>query len=175
MIEFCTLLDLNPLNANSQGDENGEFTFNGDQGQSVVDYALMSNDLFDESIFCFHVNLDRVESDYSPIQFSLLLRSKIERKVLQQKYYTKLTWNPTRYDNFVHEMFSYQTESKLSEALFLLDTDINHAVGIFNRIFTDSTKSMEKRVKTGPSPNQQNNAWFDSVVSVAPALAYFLE
>ena len=56
------------MNGWSEKDKQGEFTFVGHQGRSVVDYLLLSTSLFDY-VTDFQVS-ERTESDHMPITWS---------------------------------------------------------------------------------------------------------
>lgn len=76
LIDFCRKMDLMVTNGRTKGDEQGEYTFMGHQGVSVVDYALASREM-SKFFLDFHV-LERVESDHMPI--CLTLYKETERK-----------------------------------------------------------------------------------------------
>ena len=161
--EFCTLFDLTPLNGNCIGDENGEYTFVGEQGQSVVDYALMSVNLYNNTTFCFHVNTSRVESDHCPIQFTMPIKYKKRlKKNSESKYITKCSWDPDKKDIFINNMSSPQTNLLLQKAEEKIsnDHDIEDAVQKFNKALLDSAKCMQKRIKVDYE-YKTGNQWFD--------------
>lgn len=162
LIEFITILNLNPLNGNCDSDKNGEFTFENEQGSSVIDYCLLSSDLRDSSKFCFHVNTTRIESSHSPIEFSVLVKTKNDKIRTQQKYYTKLTWDPDKKSDFIEQMESEITKVALVSASEHIETNINLAIESFNSTIHKAAKTMEKRVKinTGQTTTA-NNKWFD--------------
>ena len=53
------------LNGNAKGDEEGEFTFIGARGNSVIDYIIV-NDRMWENLIKFKVE-DSVDSDHAPV------------------------------------------------------------------------------------------------------------
>ena len=65
VIDFCSTFRCTPLNGTHQGDTEGQFTFVSDQGNSVLDYCIVSSDMY------FGVST-RVESDHLPIQLSIM-------------------------------------------------------------------------------------------------------
>ena len=44
LIDFCTTFQCLPLDGNTAGDPDGQYTFVSEQGNSVIDYALVSLD-----------------------------------------------------------------------------------------------------------------------------------
>ena len=69
LIDFCTTFHCIPLNGNHTGDQNGQFTFVSNQGNSVVDYFIVSVDLISKLNMNFVVG-DRVESSHTPLQLN---------------------------------------------------------------------------------------------------------
>ena len=65
--DFCTTFHCTPLSGNHTGDENGQFTFASNQGNSVIDYFIVSVDLISKLNMNFVVG-DRVESSHMPLQ-----------------------------------------------------------------------------------------------------------
>lgn len=57
------------LNGNTEGDEEGEFTFIGGKGNSVIDYIVI-DPLVKEEIKCFKVET-RTESDHLPLMVEI--------------------------------------------------------------------------------------------------------
>ena len=160
LIELCSLLDLIPLNGIKEGDEHGEFTFNSEQGRSVIDYALASKDLFANSTSCFHVNTGRVESDHSSIEFSILLKSKLPKHVPKNYWYKKLTWDPVKSETFLMNLESWESKTKMDQAIKQIDIDINAAVTSFNNTLKSAAKCMEKNINLHSCRNR-GSVWFD--------------
>ena len=70
LIDFCTTFHSTPLNGNHTGDQNGQFTFVSNQGNSVIDYFIVSVDLISKLNMNF-VAGDRVESSHMPLQLNI--------------------------------------------------------------------------------------------------------
>jgi len=69
LINFCNDFNLIILNGRGLGDEEGQLTFFNAQGQSVIDYALVSEGLYDQ-VQSFKIGC-RLESDHFPILLEL--------------------------------------------------------------------------------------------------------
>ena len=72
LLNMCTTLSLTIMNGTCNGDCEGRFTYIGDSGCSVVDYFLLSGELYD-NLFdscSLHV-VERIESDHLPVVFSV--------------------------------------------------------------------------------------------------------
>ena len=79
LIDFCTTFHCSLLNGNHTGDENGQFTFVSNQGNSVIDYFIVSVDLISKLNMNFVVG-DRVESSHMPLQLNINSHPNIKGK-----------------------------------------------------------------------------------------------
>ena len=97
-IEMCFCLDLFILNGSSKGDIDGSFTFMSPNGNSVVDYFLISDDLLGKDLeLKVH---SRVESWHMPISLVFSFRDDDrEDTVKKVKYYEKIVWDPCKCQN----------------------------------------------------------------------------
>ena len=164
-IEFCNMFSLVPLNGNATGDEYGNFTFVGDQGNSVVDYALVTSDIFEKVNFCFHVVGDRVESKHVPIHVTLpVTRDSVVKaqnnKSSSHSTYTRVKWDRDKVDEFMSEISSEQSLDMLDNALSMVSTCIDTALDMFNNALLKAADCMFKtvRIKSG---QQATNRWFN--------------
>ena len=66
LIDFCTTFQCTPLNGNHRGDHDGQFTFLSHQGNSVIDYVLVSIDFMYKTSTHFEIG-SRVESSHMPL------------------------------------------------------------------------------------------------------------
>ena len=66
----CTTFHCAPLNGSHAGDQNGQFTFVSNQGNSVIDYCIVSVDFISKLNINFEVGA-RVESSHMPLQFNI--------------------------------------------------------------------------------------------------------
>lgn len=66
LTEFTENKGWRILNGSTIGDEEGEYTFTGARGSSVIDYAIV-NDRMWENICAFRVG-NRIESDHNPLE-----------------------------------------------------------------------------------------------------------
>ncbi|KMQ82086.1 hypothetical protein RF55_24233, partial [Lasius niger] len=68
-------MGLGFLNGNKEGDEQGEWTFTGTLGSSVIDYAICNAETWEE-IEKFNVG-ERTESDHMPLEIVLQASTKV--------------------------------------------------------------------------------------------------
>ncbi len=76
LVELCRLLNVHMLNGRTNGDRHGEFTCTANDGCSLVDYNIVSTELF-ESINTFRIE-DRCESDHFPLFCNLHFHMKTD-------------------------------------------------------------------------------------------------
>lgn len=62
-------MELGLLNGNKEDDDQGEWTFTGAKGSSVIDYAICNAETWEE-IKSFRIR-ERLESDYQPLEIEL--------------------------------------------------------------------------------------------------------
>ena len=70
LIDFCSIFHCIPLNGNYSGDLDGCFTFISDQGNSVIDYCVVSSDFVSKSDMQFEVG-SRVETGHMPLNINM--------------------------------------------------------------------------------------------------------
>ena len=89
LIDFCTTFQCTPLNGNHSGDHDGQFTFVSHQGNSVIDYVLVSVDFIYKTWMHFEIG-SRVESSHMPLHLSIAKQTnpttKTEMELNERKY-----------------------------------------------------------------------------------------
>jgi len=76
LLETVEKMGLGLLNGNKEGDEQGEWTFAGTLGSSVIDYAICNTEAWDV-IEEFKVG-ERTESDHVPLELILQTTAEVE-------------------------------------------------------------------------------------------------
>lgn len=69
LLEKIEKMGLGLLNGNKEGDDQGEWTFTGAKGSSVIDYAICNAETWEE-IKSFRIG-ERTESDHQPLEIEL--------------------------------------------------------------------------------------------------------
>jgi len=69
LLEKIEKMGLGLLNGNKEGDDQGEWTFTGAKGSSVIDYAICNAETWEE-IKNFRIG-ERTESDHQPLEIEL--------------------------------------------------------------------------------------------------------
>ena len=70
LIDFCSIFHCIPLNGNHSGDFGGCFTFISDQGNSVIDYCVVSSEFVSKSYMHFGDG-SRLETSHMPLNISV--------------------------------------------------------------------------------------------------------
>ena len=78
MIEMVAENGWSILNGNIQGDEEGEWTYVGSRGSSVIDYVIVNVEARDEIMY-FKLE-ERIESDHMPLKIELEAVSEMKQK-----------------------------------------------------------------------------------------------
>ena len=130
LIDFCTTFHCTPLNGNHTGDENGQFTFVSNQGNSVIDYFIVSVDLISKLNMNFVVG-DRVESSHMPLQLNINshpnTKGKMPRNEKKKESTTTLKWNREEIEDFLEAIHSEESQSGMQKAFQFLDSCIDSA------------------------------------------------
>ena len=148
LIELANVCKLVPLNGNVAGDKDGNFTFISTQGNSVIDLALVSPEIYNANVCCLHV-LPRVESSHSPLYVPIYrTRESCRRsKVKTTTIYTKYKWDSTKADEFIQNMKSEQTVTDLKEAEEMIDKCSNKAANRLTEILKNAASSMKQIIR----------------------------
>lgn len=162
LIDFCNIFQLTPLNGFAEGDVKGKFTFIAEQGNSVIDYALLSADVALSHKMCFHVE-ERVESSHSPIHLKLHTHFVDKHRVLPKCKKTletdKWKWDSNKADEFKQALNSEQFANGLSHALDTIDVCTDSALDMFTENLLKAAECMRRKVR--PNNTVPTNRWYD--------------
>ena len=163
LINMCTSLNLCIVNGMCYGDLQGRYTYVCDRGCSVIDYMLMSSDLF-ATLFdqCNFNVIGDFSSKHMPICFSVLFPNENENgsdKLVEKTYIEKFVWQEVKSEQFVNAFFTDRLKLMLDEAIQLIPIDCNLALERFNATITDAAACMKKRMCLGM---YRTNQWFDN-------------
>ena len=162
LINLCEICQLVPLNGNTEGDSEGKHTFVSNQGKSVIDLALVSADIFDMDLCCFHV-LPRVESPHSPIYIPIygkICQQRHKHDKSTTKSISKLKWDPDKAHIFKLEMEKYFDEFERVKEL--IDISPNDAVQLFTSSIVKAADCMRRTVRIRTGKYVHKNDWYDA-------------
>ena len=149
MIDFWTTFHCTPLNRNHTGDENDQFTFVSNQGNSVIDYFIVSVDLISKLNMNFVVG-DRVKSSHMPLQLNINshpnTKGKMSRNKKKKDSTTTLKWNREKMEDFLEAMHSEESQSGMQKAFQFLDSCIDSAQKKFTETLLQAAESMRRTI-----------------------------
>jgi hypothetical protein len=164
LIDFFSMFHCLPLNGAHSGDLDGKFTFVDSQGNSVIDYVIVSEDLIDQCEMHFEVG-SRVESAHMPIELSVRLpNSQAHTQKMppaQKESFTKFKWDGEKANTFSTLLNSEESSAQLHEAMDLIDTNIDQAVSKFNETILKASECMKKTIRVKNDDKQSSNKWYD--------------
>ena len=167
LITLCEMCQLVPLNGNTKGDEEGKFTFVSTLGKSVIDYALVSADIFMEKICCLHV-LPNVESLHAPLYVPIYGQrqcNKQRQKPEPSKKITILKWDVEKSPLFKAEI--EKCSQKIKEAENMIDINPDGAVKLFTDTIVTAASCMRRTVRIRTGRRKVKNDWYDDECTFA--------
>ncbi|KAF4532489.1 hypothetical protein B566_EDAN003065, partial [Ephemera danica] len=110
LLKFCEEMCFVILNGSDEYNIDGNFTFFGDKGASVVDYILCSDNLR-PYIKNFSVDV-RAESDHMPLILDILLPVQLQNNQIESSCtrLTKYRWDPEKEETFKSNNHWYDAE-----------------------------------------------------------------
>ena len=165
LLELCKETGLRILNGRKVGDLDGNFTCIRYNGCSVVDYTLVSCDLYNV-IGCFEVHNFTPFSDHRLISCSMLTSFLVHQNNNIELYppIAKYLWNNDAIDNYVKNLSSKDCQQKIHNFLRTEFYDCDLAVKTFNEILYDcankSTKLIQKQISVKPKKKTPKKPWF---------------
>ena len=166
LLSLCTALDLCILNGRCEGDQQGCYTYICEHGSSVIDYFIMSSELY--AILYNDISLrvvERIDTNHLPIVLSIKLchQDAEERQANYKKGSNSIEifkWNDMHETVFKENVRSEEAKLKVNEAINCIDEDANLALEKFNACLKDISACMRKRIRINGKSRQQD--WFDA-------------
>jgi len=103
-------------NGNIRGDEEGEMTYNGARGASVVDYVIINQNA-EEKIEKLTVG-ERVESDHQPLEVVLKERLEKEKRKTKKEFREITVWSEDGIDKYREESRKIKIEGEEIETIW---------------------------------------------------------
>ena len=163
LLNMCTSLNLCIINGMCYGDQQGRYTYVCDRGCSVIDYILMSSDLFATLFDLCSLNVvGDFSSKHMPIVFSVLFPKENENstEIVKEKIFVeKYVWQDEKSEQYNNAFLTDRLKLMLDEAIQLIYIDCNLALERFNAYIIDAASCMRKRMCLGVF---RNKLWFDN-------------
>eukprot|EP00745_Piridium_sociabile_P003840 TRINITY_DN122266_c0_g1_i1.p1 TRINITY_DN122266_c0_g1~~TRINITY_DN122266_c0_g1_i1.p1 ORF type:complete len:165 (-),score=17.57 TRINITY_DN122266_c0_g1_i1:470-964(-) len=151
------------LNGVCNGDLEGRYTYISKSGNSVVDYFLLSDELF--ALVHKHCQLSvavRIDSDHLPLELCIGHDGQVSKTSVttEKMFIEKTDWNHDSGYQFINLMNSDKTRERLKCALGLLDVDINEALKIVNDLLKENAQYMKRRICI--NKQKAYDEWYDA-------------
>ena len=163
LIDFCTTFQCTPLNGNHSGDHDGQFTFVSHQGNSVIDYVLVSIDFIYKTSMHFEIG-SRVESSHMPLHLNIAKKQTQEQKQKlnsTRENTTRIKWNSEKAEEYKEKINSEESKTKLQEAFELLAVNTESALKKFSDTLLWAAECMRRTVWSDTGTRRDTNRWFD--------------
>ena len=159
-IEFLASYKFIVLNGLIKGDKNGCFTYISQMGNSVIDYFVVSESLFN---YCVEMTVhSRVESTHMPIHVNIEIPTTIKERyfALDKSYkHTYLKWDNDKLSQFMHKCCEYNIKSYVQNLNNVLETDVNECITMLCEFYHSASSMMNK---TMSEFNNYNHSFFDN-------------
>jgi hypothetical protein len=171
LLSLCCNLNMHVLNGRCGKDKHGELTFLSHQGKSVVDYVVVSSELF-RSVCDFEVmSID--SSDHFPLscKFPAPAQAVADNDELETVCHTRYKWNNTLKDTFTACLNDETTGTLIAEFFSVLPTNVNAAVNCLSNILYHAGACFRCKQK-GDNSNCTVPKWWDHECEVAKRKKY---
>ena len=163
LIDFCTTFQCLPLNGNTAGDPDGQYTFVSEQGNSVIDYALVSLDFMSKASLFLEIGC-RSESSHMPLPLSISYNPNhctTKCKTSTKEHRTVFRWDPDKTDLFSEAVSSNIFKENFTEAYNLLNESAESATKLFTDNLLQAADVMKRTFWFDNSKDRVTNQWFD--------------
>ena len=162
LLFMCTALNLCILNGTCEGDRLGAYTFISDAGSSVIDYFVLSCDLYATVLDKCKISvIERTECKHMPVIMTINFPNKNTNvnngrhsKIKVDKY----IWDENKTDVFYDALANENFVLGLTEAYETIDNDEDLALDKFNKCMKDAAQCMRKTLVIDSNKTQN---WFD--------------
>ena len=162
LLNMCVALNLCILNGVCYGDHEGRYTYVSDFGSSVIDYFLLSSDLYAlVSDSCKLTINERIDSSHLPVVLSISFPNENVSKASDNRFSVcseRYLWNSNHSEEFKNKLIQENTRRQLERAIDLIDVDVDCALDVFNDCLKEVAECMKKRIVVGKKSKQD---WFD--------------
>jgi exonuclease III len=162
VLELCNIFDCVILNGLSKLNCDDNCTYIAENGSSLVDYFVVSFEMFHKLQNKCLIVRDIIESDHFPVELCLQANEDVlfeqKRDTQKRNKIKKLVWQKDKECSFKQNLNSTESLTKLNDANQIIDENVNVAIDIFNDCLKSAAECMNKNI----SSKKNNNAiWFD--------------
>ena len=148
LLNFCNMYDCVILNGLCEGEHDNSFTYIASCGASVLDYYIMSCDLYHSAYSGSLVVEGYTESDHLPVVLTFIRKESVredrrcQEETADVKYTEKIVWSSEKEQEFVDNMRSNEIQNKLKIALDHLENHVEDALCKFVECLTSAGSCM---------------------------------
>lgn len=162
LVETCCVYNIHIVNGRCSGDTEGNYTCIVNEGHSVVDYHIVSTELF-PIIFYFNVEM-RNESDHFPIFSQLKFVCKQENQDNENEPHCspvyRFKWKEAKGNHFFIHVIHRNLETCRRNIIQCIDGNINDAVVAIVNVYTKPASNM--RVNKADVLRNNQPEWWDN-------------
>lgn len=160
LLEFCNTLDCIILNGLSSHKFDDSCTFISALGSSVIDYFIISRELFNKvEIISLKIE-NRLESDHLPVTLTINTYDiQLKREQTKDEYVKKIVWDVNKVADFITCLNSEEAQTLLDAAQNCLETDIDKALDLFTNYMLKASECMKKNICT--TRKRKGAPWYD--------------
>ena len=165
LLDFCNMYDCVILNGLCEGEHDNSFTYIASCGASVLDYYIMSCDLYHSAYSGSLVVEGYTESDHLPVVLTFIRKESVredrqcQEETADVKYTEKIVWSSEKEQEFVDNMRSNEIQNKLKIALDHLENHVEDALCKFVECLTSAGSCMVKKCYNNKKAMKAK--WFD--------------
>ena len=152
LIDFCSIVNCAIVNGLSGRGFDAGFTSISNTGSSVIDYIIVSHDLFSvESVSSFEI-APHVDSSHLPLSmYACTNQSTCDdvNKTENLQWTEKIIWDCDKLHELLSSLTSQSTVEELSLAFNKIDVNADSAVDKFVSCLLKAASCMKKRVRVG--------------------------
>lgn len=170
LLDFCNIFDCFLLNGLSKRQYDDGYTFISDRGSSVVDYFIMSYDLFAKTETMRLKLLDEEHSDHFPVELSVLVYDCdpyvdcSNSNARNSETVIKVVWQKEKESEFKESLRSRVNVEKYNSAFNSIEGNVNAAVSLFNDVVKSAAECMVKKCNIS---GIKKEPWFDNECKIA--------
>lgn len=167
LLEICDVFDIVILNGLRMFHFDDDITYIGEEGESTVDYFLISSDLLDSSLLNSLSVKNCTESDHLPVVLKLNMADNnfdenfCNDDNINNEESTKHVWDSAKESLFLDALRSESLQDILKGATEVLSQDVDKSLELFASCFNIAGDCMLKTFKHNKKKYDRGE-WFDA-------------
>ncbi|KAK6191078.1 hypothetical protein SNE40_002826 [Patella caerulea] len=167
LLELSKTHGVYTLNGRTNGDINGEFTYICHNGKSVIDYVLVSKNLFNK-VVKFEILNEDFGSDHYPTHCELALSMKSKQAATNNcasenvSTWPRIKWNNEHGEDFLNLLQNDVNEHEFVKLQLMIDNgEVDNAVSVLGGIMHQSANKMVMKNRETRRHVQKQPIWWN--------------